>query len=383
MTPCRSPRRCWPPRGGRWRVAAPARAAPVARTPAGPSPTAPAGAGARRAIAALAPAPGRCGAASGPAACCSVRSSGWPRRPGRCGWVGRRTRRAARRRRRRGGGRPADLPHLVAPAGRRAAPGRGARRGDRPGLRGLPGSGGRPAGRGVRPAAARASTAAAGRPRRRPGARRRSGAAWPGRSATGASGGRCRRAAGRRAAPAPAAREVEERARAVGVKAAVPLGLCLLPAFVLIGVVPLVVAPAPVARPVTPAGRAAAPSTVRDGSDARPQLPAASGPRPPRRRAGSATGRKPRHRHDQGVSMRDHSGPARHHHRGVRRGHRRRRRLRRTALQAAHRRLRRPAAQDAVRPRPRRCSASVTDGPQARARGGDRRAGDGARCWSR
>lgn len=33
----------------------------------------------------------------------------------------------------------------------------------------------------------------------------------------------------------------EERARAVGVKAAVPLGLCLLPAFLLLGVVPLVV----------------------------------------------------------------------------------------------------------------------------------------------
>jgi Flp pilus assembly protein TadB len=36
--------------------------------------------------------------------------------------------------------------------------------------------------------------------------------------------------------------KVEERARAVGVKAAVPLGLCLLPSFVLIGVVPLVAA---------------------------------------------------------------------------------------------------------------------------------------------
>ena len=36
--------------------------------------------------------------------------------------------------------------------------------------------------------------------------------------------------------------EVEERARAVGVKAALPLGLCLLPAFILIGIVPLVVA---------------------------------------------------------------------------------------------------------------------------------------------
>jgi Flp pilus assembly protein TadB len=35
---------------------------------------------------------------------------------------------------------------------------------------------------------------------------------------------------------------VEERARSVGVKAAIPLGLCLLPSFVLLGVVPLVVA---------------------------------------------------------------------------------------------------------------------------------------------
>ena len=33
---------------------------------------------------------------------------------------------------------------------------------------------------------------------------------------------------------------VEARARAVGVKAAVPLGVCLLPAFVLVGVIPLV-----------------------------------------------------------------------------------------------------------------------------------------------
>lgn len=34
---------------------------------------------------------------------------------------------------------------------------------------------------------------------------------------------------------------VEERARSVGVKAAVPLGLCLLPSFVLLGIVPLAV----------------------------------------------------------------------------------------------------------------------------------------------
>ena len=33
---------------------------------------------------------------------------------------------------------------------------------------------------------------------------------------------------------------VEARARAVGVRAALPLGVCLLPAFVLLGVVPLV-----------------------------------------------------------------------------------------------------------------------------------------------
>lgn len=36
--------------------------------------------------------------------------------------------------------------------------------------------------------------------------------------------------------------DVEDRARAVGVKAALPLGLCLLPAFVLVGIVPLVAA---------------------------------------------------------------------------------------------------------------------------------------------
>jgi Flp pilus assembly protein TadB len=36
--------------------------------------------------------------------------------------------------------------------------------------------------------------------------------------------------------------EVEERARSVGVRAALPLGLCLLPAFVLTGIVPLVAA---------------------------------------------------------------------------------------------------------------------------------------------
>ena len=34
---------------------------------------------------------------------------------------------------------------------------------------------------------------------------------------------------------------LEARARSVGVKAALPLGVCLLPAFILVGVVPLVV----------------------------------------------------------------------------------------------------------------------------------------------
>ncbi|THJ01773.1 type II secretion system protein, partial [Nocardioides sp.] len=33
--------------------------------------------------------------------------------------------------------------------------------------------------------------------------------------------------------------EVEDRARAVGVRAAVPLGVCLLPSFLLLGIVPL------------------------------------------------------------------------------------------------------------------------------------------------
>ncbi|QZY29379.1 type II secretion system F family protein [Nocardioides coralli] len=40
---------------------------------------------------------------------------------------------------------------------------------------------------------------------------------------------------------ATARAEVEDRARAVGVKAALPLGVCLLPAFLLLGIVPLVV----------------------------------------------------------------------------------------------------------------------------------------------
>jgi hypothetical protein len=36
--------------------------------------------------------------------------------------------------------------------------------------------------------------------------------------------------------------EVEDLARSVGVRAAVPLGVCLLPAFLLVGIVPVVVA---------------------------------------------------------------------------------------------------------------------------------------------
>jgi Flp pilus assembly protein TadB len=43
--------------------------------------------------------------------------------------------------------------------------------------------------------------------------------------------------------------DVEERARAVGVKAALPLGLCLLPAFLLVGIVPLVAGLLTILRP--------------------------------------------------------------------------------------------------------------------------------------
>ena len=42
--------------------------------------------------------------------------------------------------------------------------------------------------------------------------------------------------------------EVEDRARAVGVRAAVPLGVCLLPAFLLLGIVPLVASLCPGSR---------------------------------------------------------------------------------------------------------------------------------------
>ena len=76
--------------------------------------------------------------------------------------------------------------------------------------------------------------------------------------------------------------EVEERARAVGVKAAVPLGLCLLPSFVLVGVVPLVVSllqsPGPVTRPSavhsSATGRLVHCSTGRHQVAARPRVPA-------------------------------------------------------------------------------------------------------------
>ncbi len=54
--------------------------------------------------------------------------------------------------------------------------------------------------------------------------------------------------------------EVEDLARSVGVKAAVPLGVCLLPAFLLVGIVPVVVASLGRARLVSASGRAAGPS---------------------------------------------------------------------------------------------------------------------------
>ena len=46
--------------------------------------------------------------------------------------------------------------------------------------------------------------------------------------------------------------DVEDRARAVGVKAALPLGLCLLPAFVLLGIVPVVAGMLGTPGPVRP-----------------------------------------------------------------------------------------------------------------------------------
>ena len=76
--------------------------------------------------------------------------------------------------------------------------------------------------------------------------------------------------------------ETEERARAVGVQAAVPLGLCLLPAFVLIGIVPLVVAlldrprpviAAPPNRPPARLARRALHSAARDAAARPPRSP--------------------------------------------------------------------------------------------------------------
>ena len=125
-------------------------------------------------------------------------------------------------------------------AGRRAAVGPAARRRARCGRRCPARSGGGQAGRGGAAAAAR------GRPR--PGLGRPRPPTRP-----SVRLGRALARAHRTGAPvvpaverladelARSARsEVEDRARAVGVKAAVPLGLCLLPAFVLIGIVPLV-----------------------------------------------------------------------------------------------------------------------------------------------
>ena len=158
------------------------------------------------------------------------------------------------------------------PTAARAAGGRGAARGGPDG--GLPG--GRACRRAPRssrsPRRSRLRCATSWRPCRRgcgsASTRSPSGAtsAWPSparrpRSQPGPRGGQ-RRVGRRRDATAgrgPAAlgprRRRESRARAVGVKAAVPLGVCLLPAFVLVGVVPLVagsvsVLVGPLTRPV-------------------------------------------------------------------------------------------------------------------------------------
>ena len=166
-----------------------------------------------------------------------------------------------------------DLPHVVGlladalrsgqPPGRRA--GRGRRRAARPG-RG-------PAGRGGAAAAARAWT------------RSRSGPTWPPTRPSARSAGRWR---GRTAParpwcppsngsptswPASARAEVEDRARAVGVKAAVPLGLCLLPAFVLIGIVPVV------AGLLTSLGALSAPRSMTTNRP-QPTSPARGSPQP-------------------------------------------------------------------------------------------------------
>ena len=139
----------------------------------------------------------------------------------------RRRREAARR----------DLPHVVGLLAAALRAGPAARRRARRGRRRAARSGRGPAGRVAAPAAAR----------RRPGrvwaelaADPELGAAraapWPGPTARGARGAAVERLADELARAARA--EVEDRARAVGVKAALPLGLCLLPSFLLLGIVP-------------------------------------------------------------------------------------------------------------------------------------------------
>ena len=133
-----------------------------------------------------------------------------------------------------------DLPHVVALFGSAL------RGGAAPGAavqlvcQALPGPGRRPAAQPSRPGSPSAATrlqvwAELADPTP---SWRRSGAPCPGPPERRAGGRRRRRLADGLARSARA--DVEDRARAVGVKAAVPLGLCLLPAFVLIGIVPLV-----------------------------------------------------------------------------------------------------------------------------------------------
>ena len=116
-----------------------------------------------------------------------------------------------------------------------------ARRRARPGLRRAARAGGRRAGRPWPPRSRSASTprrswsGARGRLRRW----LRSAGRWPGpRAPVSRSPTRWTGSAAELAARARA--DVEDRARRVGVRAAVPLGLCLLPAFLLIGIVPVV-----------------------------------------------------------------------------------------------------------------------------------------------
>ena len=169
--------------------------------------------------------------------------------------------------------------------------------------------------------------------------------------------------------------EVEDRARAVGVRAALPLGLCLLPAFLLLGIVPLVAGLLVLDGPRDGSGRAtnrppaAAPSTASStGRRRRPGARSARcgaelGAERPHRAAAGRRSSMTMHRPDRSRPPRR----ARHHHRRVRRRHRRRRRPRRAALQAAHRRLRRPAAATAVRPRAGAAGDRVSVGSARRA----------------